>query len=66
MVWDEFASGNEIPLMRHINYYDDYQRLLERLAENYSGNAAQAIRHWNERCFGRDAEAFMARRLGLR
>jgi len=64
MVWDEFAS-NEIPLMRHINYYDDYQRLLG-LAENYSGNAAQAIRHWNERCFGRDAEAFMARRLGLR
>jgi hypothetical protein len=53
-------------IMRHINYYDDYQRLLERLAENYSGNAAQAIRHWNERCFGRDAEAFMARRLGLR
>ena len=35
-------------IMRHINYYDDYQRLLERLAENYSGNAAQAIRHWNE------------------
>ena len=31
------AKNNEIPLMRHINYYDDYQRLLERLAENYSG-----------------------------
>ena len=38
------AKNNEIPLMRHINYYDDYQRLLERLAENYSGTINQSYR----------------------
>ena len=62
---ERIVNGN-VPYILPISYIDDYQRLLERLAENYSGNAAQAIRHWNERCFGRDAEAFMARRLGLR
>ena len=43
---ERIVNGN-VPYILPISYIDDYQRLLERLAENYSGNAAQAIRHWN-------------------
>ena len=65
MVWDEHAS-NTIPLVERIDYYSEYRRLLMLLAAKHSASAAELIRKWNDRCFGLEAEAFMARRLGLR
>ena len=36
------------------------------LEAKHSASAAELIRKWNDRCFGLEAEAFIARRLGLR
>ena len=65
MVWDEHAS-NMIPLVKRLDYHEDYERMLTVLSAKHSGKASAIVRKWNDKCFGRDSEAYMSRRLGLR